>query len=135
MNRVSKAIPFALLALLASACSGEQQETRSSEAQPAAVRAVPAATVQATTQTRAVGVLAPLDEIRLAFKVGGVVDSITVDSGDVVRKGQTIGYVGTTGNAPVATPHLHFAIFKLGADKRWWEGEPLDPFLALRGNS
>jgi murein DD-endopeptidase MepM/ murein hydrolase activator NlpD len=55
--------------------------------------------------------------------------------GQVVRKGQTIGYVGTTGNAPVGTPHLHFAIFKLGPDKRWWEGEPVDPFLVLRGNS
>jgi murein DD-endopeptidase MepM/ murein hydrolase activator NlpD len=55
--------------------------------------------------------------------------------GQAVRKGQTIGYVGTTGNAPVGTPHLHFAIFKLGPDKRWWEGEPLDPFLVWRGDS
>ena len=55
--------------------------------------------------------------------------------GQMVRKGQTIGYVGTTGNAPVNAPHLHFAIFKLGADKRWWQGEPIDPFPVLRGNS
>jgi murein DD-endopeptidase MepM/ murein hydrolase activator NlpD len=52
--------------------------------------------------------------------------------GQIATRGQTIGYVGTTGNAPPGTPHLHFAIFNLGADKRWWEGEPIDPFLALR---
>ena len=43
-----------------------------------------------TAQTRAVGVLAPRDEIRLAFKVGGVVDSVRVESGDIVRKGQVL---------------------------------------------
>lgn len=52
--------------------------------------------------------------------------------GQTVKRGQTIGYVGTTGNAPAATPHLHFAIFKLDANKRWWEGDPLDPFLVLQ---
>ena len=52
--------------------------------------------------------------------------------GQTVRRGQTLGYVGTTGNAPESTPHLHFAIFKLDAEKRWWAGEPLDPFLVLR---
>lgn len=45
-----------------------------------------------------------------------------------VRKGQTIGYVGTSGNAPPNVPHLHFTIFKLGPDKRWWEGMAVNPF-------
>jgi len=52
--------------------------------------------------------------------------------GMTLTRGQVLGYVGTTGNAPPGTPHLHFAIFKLGTDKKWWEGEPLDPFLVLR---
>ena len=49
-----------------------------------------------------------------------------------VRRGQVLGYVGTSGNAPSDTPHLHFAIYRLGADKRWWEGTPLDPYRVLR---
>jgi len=52
--------------------------------------------------------------------------------GDEVQKGQVIGYVGTTGNAPKNTPHLHFGISKLDPDGRWWGGTPLDPYLVLR---
>ena len=52
--------------------------------------------------------------------------------GDQVRKGQLIGYVGTSGNAPKDTPHLHFAVFRLTPDKHWWEGTPLDPFDVFR---
>lgn len=52
--------------------------------------------------------------------------------GQQVRKGQVIGYVGVSGNAPKDTPHLHFAIFRLGAEKRWWEGTPIDPYDVLR---
>jgi len=51
--------------------------------------------------------------------------------GDQLRRGQVIGYVGTSGNAPPESPHLHFAIFRLTADKHWWQGTPLDPYLVL----
>jgi murein DD-endopeptidase MepM/ murein hydrolase activator NlpD len=52
--------------------------------------------------------------------------------GQQVRRGQTLGYVGTSGNAPKDTPHLHFAIFRLTEEKRWWEGTPIDPYEVLR---
>ncbi|MBK5299091.1 MAG: M23 family metallopeptidase [Vicinamibacteria bacterium] len=52
--------------------------------------------------------------------------------GQAVGAGDLIGYVGTTGNAPPDTPHLHFAIFRLTEPGRWWKGTPIDPYLALR---
>jgi murein DD-endopeptidase MepM/ murein hydrolase activator NlpD len=55
-----------------------------------------------------------------------------LSEGQRVRKGQVIGYVGTSGNAPKTTPHLHFAIFRLTEAKRWWEGTPIDPYDVLR---
>ena len=51
---------------------------------------------------------------------------------DRVSRGQAIGYVGTTGNAPRDTPHLHFAIFKMAGEKQWWRGTAIDPYLVLR---
>jgi peptidoglycan LD-endopeptidase LytH len=55
-----------------------------------------------------------------------------IKEGDRVRRGQVIGYVGTSGNAPKDTPHLHFAVYRLTAEKRWWEGTPIDPYDILR---
>ena len=52
--------------------------------------------------------------------------------GQRLERGDVIGYVGTTGNAPRNTPHLHFAIFELTPQKRWWEGTPVDPYLVFR---
>ena len=54
-----------------------------------------------------------------------------IREGQYIRRGQIIGYVGTSGNAPKDTPHLHFAIFKLNSDKRWWQGTPIDPYPLL----
>ena len=51
-----------------------------------------------------------------------------LSEGKVLKKGDRVGYVGTTGNAPPGTPHLHFTIYKLGAGKRWWEGTPINPY-------
>ena len=47
--------------------------------------------------------------------------------GQVLEKGDVIGYVGTTGNAPRDTPHLHFQVMRLDDPKRHWDGSPLDP--------
>jgi peptidoglycan LD-endopeptidase LytH len=48
-----------------------------------------------------------------------------------VKQGDVIGFVGTSGNAPPDTPHLHFGIFKLGPEKRWYEGTPINPYPLL----
>lgn len=53
-----------------------------------------------------------------------------VAEGTVVRQGDVIGYVGSTGNA--TTPHLHFEIMRQPDDKRWWGGKPLNPYPVLK---
>lgn len=56
-----------------------------------------------------------------------------VREGMSVRRGDTIAYVGTTGNAPPNTPHLHFAVMKLRDPKRWWDGVAINPHPLLAG--
>ena len=51
-----------------------------------------------------------------------------LEAGKTVLKGEVIGYVGSTGNASPTAPHLHFQIFRLGTDKRWWEGTAIDAY-------
>ena len=48
-----------------------------------------------------------------------------------LRRGEVIGYVGTSGNAPPEAPHLHFSIFRLNSDKHWWQGTAIDPYPVL----
>lgn len=53
--------------------------------------------------------------------------------GQQVLQGEVLGYVGSSGNASPNAPHLHFAIFALNPDRKWWQGRPLDPYLVYRG--
>ncbi len=53
--------------------------------------------------------------------------------GQTVRRGAVLGYVGSSGNASPDAPHLHFALFRLGLEKQWWKGEPINPFAFLGG--
>jgi murein DD-endopeptidase MepM/ murein hydrolase activator NlpD len=52
--------------------------------------------------------------------------------GQPLTRGDTIGYVGTTGDAPKNTPHLHFQIIVMPADGKYWNGEAIDPWPLLR---
>lgn len=54
-----------------------------------------------------------------------------VREGMRLRRGDVIGYVGSSGNASRAAPHLHFAVFRLGAERQWWKGEAVNPFNVL----
>lgn len=54
--------------------------------------------------------------------------------GQNVSRGDVIGFVGFSGNANPAAPHLHFAIFLMGPEKKWWKGTPINPYTPLGGN-
>ena len=56
-----------------------------------------------------------------------------IREGMPLQRGDTIGFVGTTGNAPANVPHLHFAIARADSAGKWWSGTPLDPRPVLQG--
>jgi murein DD-endopeptidase MepM/ murein hydrolase activator NlpD len=51
--------------------------------------------------------------------------------GQPLRRGQPLGVVGTTGNAPANVPHLHFAIARSNNVNEWWKGVPVNPYPLL----
>jgi peptidoglycan LD-endopeptidase LytH len=51
--------------------------------------------------------------------------------GQLLRRGEVLGYVGTTGNAPKDAPHLHFALIRLDRERRWWKGTYVNPYPLL----
>ena len=76
----------------------------------------------------------PVREVRLLLRASRPLCA-GLKEGAGGAEGRCAGRVGTTGNAPKNTPHLHFAISKLDPDKRWWGGTALDPFLVWRDPS
>jgi murein DD-endopeptidase MepM/ murein hydrolase activator NlpD len=61
-------------------------------------------------------------------------DAVTV--GLEVKQGMLLGYVGTSGNAPPDTPHLHFQTMRYAKGRHdWWNGTPIDvrTFMTIPG--
>ena len=52
--------------------------------------------------------------------------------GQVMKRGEIIGFVGSTGNANALAPHLHFQVTRNDNLKEWWKGTPLNPFPLFR---
>lgn len=52
-------------------------------------------------------------------------------AGRMLRAGDTIGYVGDTGDAGPGNYHLHFAITRMRAGEGWWQGNDVDPYPIL----
>ena len=48
--------------------------------------------------------------------------------GASVARGDTLGFVGTTGNAPKDAPHLHFQVMSMPLDGKYWDGDPINPY-------
>lgn len=55
-----------------------------------------------------------------------------ITQGQAVKRGDVIGFVGTTGNAPRSAPHLHFAIYEIGETRARFGGRPINPFPLWR---
>lgn len=51
-----------------------------------------------------------------------------LSQGAAIARGDTLGFVGTTGNAPKDTPHLHFQIMRMPPDGKYWDGDPINPY-------
>ena len=51
----------------------------------------------------------------------------------LVAPGDLLGTVGSTGNADPSAPHLHFAVHKVRADEKWYQGRPVNPYPLLTG--
>ncbi len=82
---------LALGAASVAACSrGGAEEPVAVAHQRAVVRAAPVTDTLVARPILATGTVAPADEAALGFKIGGVIERITVDEGDVVRAGQIL---------------------------------------------
>ena len=55
--------------------------------------------------------------------------------GQQLGRGAPVGYVGATGNANPAGPHLHFAINRMNPGEKWYQGTPINPYPLLAGKA
>jgi RND family efflux transporter MFP subunit len=85
-----------LIGLSALAVAGCNSTAKEATVQPTPVRIAVAIEGPAAPAIRTNGLLANKDEIRLAFKVGGVIRAINASEGEHVRKGQKLAEIEQT---------------------------------------
>ena len=56
-----------------------------------------------------------------------------IAEGMALSPGQTIGFVGASGDADPGAPHLHFAVMAMAPGECWWQGRAVDPYPLLGG--
>jgi murein DD-endopeptidase MepM/ murein hydrolase activator NlpD len=56
-----------------------------------------------------------------------------IREGMAVKVGDTLGYVGDTGDAGASNYHLHFGLTRMQPGERWWQGENVNPYPLLAG--
>jgi RND family efflux transporter MFP subunit len=96
MRRSLLVAGLAAAALLAACGKSPAPKAAAPQATAAPVRTAPAESVALGDEVRAVGLLVPRDELRLSFKVGGVIERVAVDVGDRVRVGQVLAVLRST---------------------------------------
>ncbi|MEO6582288.1 MAG: M23 family metallopeptidase [Sphingomicrobium sp.] len=53
--------------------------------------------------------------------------------GQHLLRGAPVGFVGFSGNANPAGPHLHFAINRMNPGDKWYQGSAINPYPLLAG--
>jgi membrane fusion protein, multidrug efflux system len=91
MNTRSTISVLALIGV--AACGGSDGQEMDTGTLPIAVRSALVTDTVLARPIVAAGTVAPKDEISLSFKVGGVIERIAVDPGDVVRAGQVLATI------------------------------------------
>lgn len=54
-----------------------------------------------------------------------------LQEGQVLRRGQRVATVGSTGNADPSAPHLHFAVNVMQPGEAWYCGRAINPYPLL----
>lgn len=84
------AIAALALAAVLSACGGDTTEA---PPRPTPVRIAEVEQAPLAAPVRAVGTIAPAEEVRLSFKTGGAIEGIAVAQGERVRAGQRLAWL------------------------------------------
>jgi RND family efflux transporter MFP subunit len=91
--RIVHVFAMAAIATVTAGCNSAEKDT---PLPPTPVRVAVATAGPAAPSIRTNGLLANKDEMRLAFKVGGVIKQLAVAEGEAVRKGQKLAEIEQT---------------------------------------